>query len=112
MGPEPLMLPFPQSSVSARVPVTDLAGNEKMDLLTEGGVALNAPSLFSPATNNAVPTLVKDVSPMFTDANGALAGNPPLGINSAPFGVANSSPFPNPNLVGVYEPKSSGISVA
>jgi subtilisin family serine protease len=112
MGPEPLMLPFPQSSVSGMAPVTDLAGNEKMDLLTEGGATINAPSIFSPAANSAVPTLVKDVSPMFTDANGALAGNPPLGINSAPFGVANTSPFADPYLVGVYEAKPSGISVA
>jgi hypothetical protein len=111
-GADTLTLPFPQSSVPARVPVTDFASEKIDDLLTEGGAALNAPSLFSPATNNAVPTLVKDVNPLFTDANGALAGNPPLGINSAPFGVANTSPFPNPYLVGVYEPKPSGISVA
>jgi len=108
MGPEPLMLPFAASSVSG-APVTDLAGNEKMDLLTEGGATINAPSIFSPAANSAVPILVKDVSPVFTEANGALAGNPPLGINSAPFGVANPSPFADPYLVGVYEAKPSGI---
>jgi len=74
---------------------------------------MNPPSLFSPAVNSPVPTLGKEeVSPMFTDANGALVGTPPLGINNAPFGVANTSPFLDPYLVGVYEPKSSGISVA
>jgi subtilisin family serine protease len=102
--------PFPPSS--ARAPVADIANIEKTDdLLIEGGAMMNAPSLFSPAVNNA-PTLVKELSPAFTDANGALAGNPPLGINPAPFGVANTSPFLDPYRVGVYEPKSSGISVA
>jgi hypothetical protein len=99
--------PFPPSS--ARAPVTDFANIEKTDdLLTEGGAMINAPSLFSPAVNNVVPTLVKEVSPAFTDANGALAGNPPLGINGAPFGVANTSPFlDDPYLVGVYQAKQS-----
>jgi hypothetical protein len=107
------MLPFAESSVSAS-PDTDIANIEKTDdLLIEGGAMINAPSLFSPAVNSAVPTLVKEVDPMFTDANGALAGNPPLGINSAPFGVVNTSPFVDPYLVGVYEAKQSlGISVA
>ena len=73
---------------------------------------ITAPSLFSPALNSAVPILEKEVDPMFTDANGALAATPPLGINSAPFGVAQTSPFRDPLLVGVYEPKSSGISLA
>jgi subtilisin family serine protease len=103
--------PFPPSS--ARAPVADIANIEKTDdLLTEGGATINAPSPFSPAVNNA-PTLVKELSPAFTDANGALAGNPPLGINPAPFGVANTSPFlDDPYLVGVYQAKPSGISVA
>ncbi len=108
-GADTSTLPFPQSSVSTSVPVTDFAKSEKFDLLTEGGPALNAPSLFSPAANSAVPTLVKDVRPVFTEANGALAGNQPLGINSAPFGVAQTSPFADPYLVGVYEAKPGGF---
>jgi hypothetical protein len=99
------MLPFAESSVSPRPPVTDLATSEKFDLLTQGGAAINAPSLFSPAANSAVPTLEKDLSPVFTEPNGALAGNPPLGINSAPFGVANTSPFADPYLVDIYQAK-------
>jgi len=104
MGEDSLMLPFAESSVSPGSPVTDFA-SEKIDLLTEGGAMINAPSLFSPAANSAVPTLEKDLSPVFTEANGTLAGNPPLGINSAPFGVANTSPFADPNLVGIYDAK-------
>jgi hypothetical protein len=104
--------PFPPSS--ARAPVADIANIEKTeDLLIEGGAMMNPPSLFSPAVNSAVPTLVKEVDSVFADANGALAGTPPLGINSAPFGVANTSPLADPNLVGLYEAKQSlGISVA
>jgi subtilisin family serine protease len=104
--------PFPPSS--ARAPVTNIANIEKTDdILTGGGAMINAPSLFSPAVNSAVPTLVKEAGPVLSEANGALAGNPALGINSAPFGVANPSPFPDPYLVGVYEPKQSvGFSVA
>ena len=103
------MLPFAESSVSASDPGTDLAIGNKRDPLTEGGAALDAPSLFSPDDNSAVPALVKDVSPVFTEANRALAGNQPLGINSAPFGVAQTSPFADPYLVGIYEARPLGI---
>jgi subtilisin family serine protease len=103
---------FPPSS--AKVPVTNIANIDKTDdLLIEGGSMINPTSLFSPTVNSAVPTLVKEADPMLTDANGALAGIPPLGINNAPFGVANTSPFADPNLVGVYEAKQPlGISLA
>jgi len=91
------------------VPVTDFASEKIDDLLTEGGAALNAPSLFSPAANSAVPILEKDLSPVFTDPNGALAGNQPLAVNSEPFGGAKTSPFADPYRVGIYEPKQLGI---
>jgi hypothetical protein len=104
--------PFPPSS--ARAPVGDIAPSEKTDdLLTQGGAMINAPSPFSPAVNSAVPILEKEVSPLFTDANGVLAATPPLGINNAPFGVGQTSPFADPYRIGVYEAKQSlGISVA
>jgi hypothetical protein len=101
------MLPFPGSSASPSDPGSEFAGSKNIDLLTEGGVAMNPPSLFSPAANSAVTTLEKGVSPVFSDANGALAGNPVLGINSDPFRVAADR-----YLVGVFEPKPAGFSVA
>jgi hypothetical protein len=58
---------------------------------------MNAPSLFSPAANSAVPTLEKDVSPVFTEANGELAGNQALGINSAALVVATTG-----SIAGTY----------
>jgi hypothetical protein len=104
-GADTSTLPLPQSFLSISVPVTDFADSEKTDILTEGGATINAPSMFSPAANSAIPILEKELSPVFTDAKGALAANQALGINSAPFGVANTSPFADPYLVGVYEAK-------
>jgi|GEM_PF-1995231 hypothetical protein len=104
-----LMLPFAESSVSASDPVTDFAGSEKMDLLTQGGAVMNPPSLFSPAADSPVTTLEKDVNPVFTEANGALAGNKALGMNGDPFGVAQTSQFPDPYLVGNYPAKPLGL---
>jgi hypothetical protein len=107
-----LMLPFAESSVSPSVPGTDFAGSKKTDLLIDGGAMMNAPSLFSPDDNSAVPTLVKDVNPVFTEANGALVGTQPLGMNGDPFDVAKTSLFPDPYLVGNYPAKPLGIEVA
>jgi hypothetical protein len=104
-----LISPFAESSVSAS-PVTDLTIGQQKDLLTEGGTALDAPSVFSPAADSPVPTLVKDLSPVWTEPNGALAGNPPLAaINSDPFGGAKTSLFPDRDLVGNYPAKPLGI---
>jgi len=115
-GADTLMLPFPESSVSPSDPGTEFADSEKKDLLTQGGVAMNPLSLFSPPANSAVITLEKGVSPVFTEEkgvspvfthNGALPGNPALGINTDPFRVPADL-----YLVGVYEAKPSGFSVA
>ena len=82
---------FGQSSVFASDHVSNFAiGSDKIDLLTEGGAAMNPPSLFSRAANSAATTLQKVVTQVFTDANGGLAGNQALGINSAALVVATS----------------------
>jgi len=106
-GADTLMLPFAESSVSAKDPLTDF-GSEKIHLLTEGGVAMNAPSLFSPAANSAVPTLEKDLSPGFTEANGALAGNQALEINSHPLRLAKAGWMAD-IYHGIYDAKPLGI---
>jgi hypothetical protein len=64
---------------------------------------INASSLFSPAANSPVPTLEQDLSRVFTEAKGALAGNQALGINSDPLAVAKTSPFADSYLVGIYD---------
>ncbi|MEG4631630.1 Ig-like domain-containing protein, partial [Microcoleus sp. AR_TQ3_B6] len=83
-GADTLIFQFGQSSVSASDRVTDLAiCSDKIDWLTHGGVAMNRPSLFSRAAKSAATTLQNVVTQVFTDANGGLAGNQTLGINSA-----------------------------
>jgi subtilisin family serine protease len=106
-GADTLMLPFAESSVSAKDPLTDF-GSEKIDLLTEGGVAMNVPSLFSPAANSIVPTLEKGVIPVFTEANGALAGNQALEINSEPLRVAKAGWMAD-IYRGIYDAKQLSI---
>jgi subtilisin family serine protease len=108
-GADTLMLPFAESSVSAWDSGTDLTIGKKRDLVTEGGTALDAPSVFSPDDNSPVPILVKDLSPVLTEPKGALAGNPPLAINNDPLGVAKTSLFPDRDLVGNYPAKPLGF---
>jgi subtilisin family serine protease len=103
-GADTLILPLAGSSVSPIDPITDFARSEKIGLPTQGGVAIDAPSFFSPAVNSTVPTLEKGVIPVFTEANGALAANQPQGINSDPLRVAAA-----PYLVGVYGPNPLGF---
>ena len=106
-GKDPLTGATGADTFVSASPDTDLTIDKKRDPLTKGGAALNAPSLFSPAAS-AVPTLVKDLSPVFPEANGAFTGTQPLAVNSEPFGVAKTSPFAKPYLIG-YEPKQLGI---
>jgi serralysin len=58
-------------------------GSDKIDLLTKGGLALNAPRSLTRAANLATSNLTSVINSVFKDANGALAGNQALGINSA-----------------------------
>ncbi|TRU83365.1 MAG: calcium-binding protein, partial [Microcystis novacekii Mn_MB_F_20050700_S1] len=57
--------------------------SDKIDLLTQGGTAMNAPSNFSRAADSTVTTLDNLINQVFTDANGAITGNQGLGVNSA-----------------------------
>ena len=97
-GADTFIFQFGQSSVSASDRVTDFAiGSDKIDLLTQGGGAMNPPSLFSRAANSAATTLQEVVTQVFTDANGELAGNQALGINSAALVVATTG-----SVAGTY----------
>jgi Ca2+-binding RTX toxin-like protein len=58
-------------------------GSDKIDLLTKGGLALNAPRSLTRTANLATSNLTSVINSVFKDANGALAGNQALGINSA-----------------------------
>ncbi|NCS37921.1 MAG: endo-1,3-1,4-beta-glycanase ExsH [Microcystis aeruginosa BS13-10] len=83
-GADTFIFQFGQSTISASDSITDFAINsDKIDLLTQGGLATNAPISFSRAADSTVTTLQNLVNQVFTDANGATTGNQGLGVNSA-----------------------------
>jgi Ca2+-binding RTX toxin-like protein len=97
-GADTFIFQFGQSSVSAPDRITDFAiGSDKIDLLTQSGAAMNAPSSFSRAANSTATTLQSVVSQVFTDANGALTGNQALGTNSAALVMATAG-----SIAGTY----------
>ncbi|GCA90710.1 serralysin C [Microcystis aeruginosa NIES-4264] len=84
LGADTFVFQFGQSTIAASDQITDFAINsDKIDLLTQGGTAMNAPSNFSRAANSTVTTLQNLVNQVFTDANGATTGNQELAVNSA-----------------------------
>jgi large repetitive protein len=100
VGADTFTFQFGQSSVSAPDRVTDFAiGSDKIDLLTQAGAVMSAPSSFSRAANSTATTLQNVVTQVFTDANGALAGNQALGINSAALVVATNAAIAGSYLV-------------
>ncbi len=84
LGADTFIFQFGQSTISTRDRITDFAINsDKIDLLTQAGNAISAPSNFSRAANSTVTTLQNLINQVFTDANGAITGNQGLGVNSA-----------------------------
>ncbi|MFM2026025.1 MAG: hypothetical protein RLZZ339_740, partial [Cyanobacteriota bacterium] len=81
-----------QSTSTALDRVTDFAiGTDKIDLLSQAGAAINAPVAFTRAADSTTTNINTIVTNVFTDANGATAGNQALGINSAVLVRDNSS---------------------
>ena len=88
---------FGQSTASVRDRITDfLIGTDRISLLTTGGVGMVPTALTQAAatTTTSINTLVNNA---FADANRALAGNQPLGLNAATIVVATSG-----GLKGTY----------
>ncbi|MFN7511487.1 beta strand repeat-containing protein, partial [Microcystis sp.] len=84
LGADTFVFQFGQSTISTSDRITDFAINtDKIDLLTQGGLPMSAPSSFSRAANSTVTTLDNLINQVFTDANGATTGNQGLGVNSA-----------------------------
>jgi ELWxxDGT repeat protein len=83
-GTDIFIFRFGQSTAAARDRVTDFAiGTDKIDLLSQAGAAINAPLAFTRATDSTTTNINTIVANVFTDANGATAGNQALGTNSA-----------------------------
>ncbi|AKE62785.1 Alkaline phosphatase [Microcystis aeruginosa NIES-2549] len=84
LGADTFIFQFGQSTISTSDRITDFAINsDKIDLLTQGGTAMNAPSSFSRAADSTTTTLDNLVNQVFTDANGATTGNQGLAVSSA-----------------------------
>ncbi|MFN7566501.1 MAG: beta strand repeat-containing protein, partial [Microcystis sp.] len=84
LGADTFIFQFGQSTRSTTDRITDFAINsDKIDLLTQGGLPMNAPSSFSRAADSTVSTLDNLINQVFTDANGATTGNQELAVNSA-----------------------------
>ncbi|BAG01555.1 Calx-beta domain-containing protein [Microcystis aeruginosa] len=106
-GNDIFLFQFSQSTVANPDRITDFAINsDKIDLLSAAGGVLPAPAAFSRAANSAAATLTNVVNAVFTDANGALAGNQALGINGAALvqvttaGIAGTYIIVNDNVAG------------
>lgn len=106
-GNDIFLFQFSQSTVANPDRITDFAINsDKIDLLSATGGVLPAPAAFSRAANSAAATLTNVVNAVFTDANGALAGNQALGINGAALvqvttvGIAGTYIIVNDNVAG------------
>jgi ELWxxDGT repeat protein len=92
VGTDIFIFRFGQSTSAALDQVTDFAiGTDKIDLLSQAGAAINAPVAFTRATDSTTTNINTIVTNVFTDANGATAGNQALGINSAALVRDNSS---------------------
>ncbi len=106
-GNDVFLFQFSQSTVANPDRINDFAINsDKIDLLSAAGGVLPAPAAFSRAANSAATTLTNVVNAVFTDANGSLAGNQALGINSAALvqvttaGIAGNYIIVNDNVAG------------
>nr|NCR55191.1 hyalin [Microcystis aeruginosa L211-07] len=92
VGTDIFIFQFSQSTAAALDRVTDFAiGTDKIDLLSQAGAAINAPVAFTRATDSTTTNINTIVTNVFTDADGATAGNQALGINSAVLVRDNSS---------------------
>jgi hypothetical protein len=106
-GNDVFLFQFSQSTVANPDRINDFAiKSDKIDLLSAAGGVLPAPAAFSRAANSAATTLTNVVNAVFTDANGSLAGNQALGINSAALvqvttaGIAGNYIIVNDNVAG------------
>lgn len=83
-GADTFIFQFGQSGLFASDRLLDFAiGTDKIDLLTQGGQAIKAPTKFTRAADSTTTSLATLATQVFTDADGAASGNQPLAINSA-----------------------------
>ena len=106
LGSDRFVFQFGQSVVSAIDRITDFAiSSDKIDLLTQGGLAMAAPTSLSRSANSSATSVSSAVSQVFADANGALSGAQPLGLNSAALMVISTA-----SIAGTYLVVNDSIS--
>lgn len=89
---------YGQSLSSAPDRLIDFSlGSDRIDLLSAMGAVLPMPGSFSRSANNAATTISGLINAVFSDCNGALAGNQPLIANGAALVVATA-----PAIAGTY----------
>jgi endoglucanase len=89
-----LVVRFGESTTTALDRISDFViGADKIDLLTQGGAALNAPVAFTRATDSATTKINTIVTNVFADADGATAGNQALELDSATLVKANTATY-------------------
>jgi peptidyl-prolyl cis-trans isomerase A (cyclophilin A) len=99
-GVDTFIFRFGQSQIIAIDSITDFTiGTDKIDLLTSSGQATNAPSNFSRAVDSNAISLLNLVNQVFTDANGTVAGNQALAINSAVLVRVNTAAIAGTYLI-------------
>jgi Ca2+-binding RTX toxin-like protein len=83
---------FSETTLSAPDRITDFQfGSDKIDLFSSTGSALPSPRGFSQARiNRLAQNLFQLAAAVYSDANGAIAGNQPLGANRAALVVWGS----------------------
>ncbi|MCC5669666.1 hypothetical protein LC653_39130 [Nostoc sp. CHAB 5784] len=83
-GRDTFIFQFGQSLVSGSDRITDFTiGTDAIGLLTSDPLTVTTPSSFTRAADKTATTLVNLANQVFTDANGAVAGNQALGVNGA-----------------------------
>jgi Ca2+-binding RTX toxin-like protein len=117
-GDDIYVFQYGQSSFSAFDQVDYFTvGSDKIDLLSTAGGALGKPVGLTRAANIDEFVLSKEaVNQLFTDANGAQAGNQALGTNSAvvvqTYGMYDAYLIVNDNVVGFQESSDLVINLA
>ncbi|MFN9176226.1 MAG: bluetail domain-containing putative surface protein, partial [Synechocystis sp.] len=93
-GNNTFVFQFGQSLVGAIDCITDFTfGTDKIDLLTQGGVVMDAPIAFSRVENSSSNDLLNAIDQVFGDADDNLGDVQILGVNSAALVVVNTSTY-------------------
>ena len=83
-GVDTFVVAFGHSLLTSSDRFTDFTINsDKIDLLTQAGAVLPAPAKLTRAANTTQTNLTNVVNQVFRDADGAIAGQQSLGVNSA-----------------------------